>query len=66
MEHILIKKASLYAHRKKRQEIKGYIFDDQKGYWIREDGLLLIDDHRISKPRTKKADIETGEDLKSE
>lgn len=43
-----------------------YGYDRIKGYWVDKEGNPCIFDPNFSKPRTKKADIETGEDLKGE
>ena len=65
-KHMLLEKAFVYPLPKERPKLSGYSFSSDKGYWIREDGIPLVEDHSIPKPRTKKEDVETGEDRKGE
>ena len=45
----------------------GYEFEDEKGYWVNKNSKKpSIEDPQFAAPRTKKADIETGEDKKGE
>jgi len=65
-KHILLEKAFVYPIPKKKPKLSGYNFSAEKGYWIREDGLPLVEDDSTPKPKTKKHDVETGEDQKGE
>lgn len=65
--HPLIEKAFIYPSRPKPEVSREYEFNQIKGYWInRKDKSICIMNDNFSKPRTKKADIETGEDQKGE
>lgn len=65
--HILLEKAFIYDVPATRQEIAGYEYKPEEGFWVNGTTLtpLMFDDIEF-KPRTKKEDIETGEDRKSE
>ena len=42
-------------------------YDSSKGFWVNnQNGLASIDDPGFRPPRSKKADVETGEDKKGE
>ena len=65
--HILIEKAFIYPMRKSVNDLSGYQYDDRKGFWISSDtGEPLVSEKNRPKPRTKKHDVETGEDAKGE
>ena len=66
-KHILIEKAFVYKKRRENFEYGNYIYDYLLGYWIKKDnGKPAVYDPEFSGPKTKKADIETGEDQKGE
>lgn len=68
MSHILIEKAFKYNIPKQNEKLfEAYKYDDLKGYWINiSNGNPLMNENVDFKPRTKKEDIETGEDRKGE
>lgn len=68
MKHILLEKAFKYdIPRQNVKLFKGYNYDDVKGYWVNvENGKPLMHEDASFKPRTKKEDVETGEDRKGE
>ena len=68
MDHIFLEKAFKYDIPKQNEKLfTGYKYDDVKGYWINiENGNPLMHEDAGFKPRTKKEDIETGEDRKGE
>ena len=62
--HILLEKAFIYPISKEKPDMSKYVFS-KKGYWVSAEGEKpLILDSKWAKPRTKKNDLETGEDLK--
>ena len=66
-KHILIKKAFVYKKGRENFEDKNYVYDYSLGYWIKKgNGKPAVYDPEFSGPRTKKEDIETGEDQKGE
>jgi uncharacterized protein YjaZ len=68
MSHILLEKAFKYNIPKQRKALfRDYKYNNIKGYWVnvKTGNALMLEDGRI-KPRTKKEDIETGEDNKGE
>ena len=66
-KHILEKKAFVYDLPRTDPDMTGYAFDDEKGYWINKKSKgPSIEDTQFVAPRTKKEDIETGEDKKGE
>jgi hypothetical protein len=65
--HILLDKAYIYPLPKTPLVPTGCIFDNEKGYWVingSSDPLVQHKDYPIL--GTKKCDVETGEDRKSE
>lgn len=65
--HILIEKAFVYPIRKNDAGIRGYEYDEQRGFWVSlANGEPLVSDRKRPKPITKKHDVETGEDMKGE
>lgn len=66
-KHILEKKAFVYDLPRTDPDMTGYEFEDDKGYWVNKNSKKpSIEDPQFAAPRTKKADIETGEDKKGE
>lgn len=66
-EHLLLQKAYIYPLPKSTLEMDGYQFDCKNGYWVTKvSGRPLVLDKSNSVPRSKKCDIETGEDQKGE
>lgn len=64
--HILLQKAKRTKVIGSTEVDDGY-YDIKMGAWMTQDGKeLLVDQPNRDKPRTKKNDVETGEDLKSE
>lgn len=64
--HILLQKAKRTQVIASIEVGDGY-YDVKVGAWMTQDGKeLLVDQPNRDKPRTKKNDVETGEDLKSE
>lgn len=66
-KHILTEKAFTYDLPRTAPNMSGYEFNDEKGYWVNQSSKKpSIEDPLFAAPRTKKADIETGEDKKGE
>jgi len=70
-DHILIEKAFIYPKERKHLEPKGCHYDFINGGWMRREknkDIFLVKSKDPNKPLagTKKADLETGEDQKSE
>lgn len=66
-KHILLEKAFVYKKKQENFKNENYAYDYSLGYWIKKDnGKPAVYDPEFSGPRTKKEDIETGEDLKGE
>ena len=66
-EHLLLQKAHEFIRSKNNPEPYGCKYDLKLGAWIRKDnGAILADTPDMQGLATKKSDIETGEDLKSE
>jgi hypothetical protein len=67
LKHLLIEKAYEYPLPHKEPTMQGCKYDNVKGYWTYENNNKpVILDKNFIKPRTKKADRETGEDQKGE
>jgi hypothetical protein len=67
MKHLLLEKAYIYPLPKEEPIMAGCSFDVEKGYWVLNDmDIPLILNIRGLIPRSKKADVETGEDQKGE
>jgi hypothetical protein len=66
-KHILLQKAVVYDVPIIKQTIPGYEYRTEDGFWVNKTTStpLMFDDIDF-KPRTKKEDIETGEDRKGE
>ena len=66
-KHILIEKAYEYPVPLEKPSMQGCKYNIEGGYWIRNNNNQpVILDKDFIKPRTKKADRETGEDQKGE
>jgi hypothetical protein len=66
-EHLLLAKAHLYESPKKNCDIDNAVYDALKGFWVyNESKFPCVMDEKFAGPRTKKDDIETGEDQKGE
>jgi len=67
-KHLLLEKAYVYPLSTSRPELKGCEFDYRNGYWVLENSAkpYVLDKSYGSPPRTKKCDVETGEDQKGE
>lgn len=68
MSHLLIDKSFKYKIPKQNKTLlRDYSYDDKRGYWLsKNSGQPLMHEDNQYKPRTKKADVETGEDRKGE
>jgi len=68
MSHLLIEKSFKYKIQPQKKSLfSDYLYDEKKGYWLnKENGQPLMHENNQFKPRTKKEDIETGEDRKGE
>ena len=68
MSHLLIDKSFKYKVPPQKESLfNDYFYDERKGYWLnKESGKPLMHEDNQFKPRTKKEDIETGEDRKGE
>lgn len=60
--HILVDGAARRPHREQPDMPAGVRYDALRGYWADEDGLVSD----LPPPQSKKADFETGEDMKGE
>lgn len=67
-KHILLQKAYVYPLPKVEPEMTGCTFDNINGYWYVDSSKnpYINDDLMASGPRSKKCDVETGEDRKGE
>lgn len=66
-KHLLIEKAYIYALPKEKPQFDGCTFNHRWGYWVNNDNKTpYVLDRRTVGPRSKKADVETGEDQKGE
>lgn len=66
-QHLLLEKAYVYPLPKQEPKLTGCNFDYENGYWVMEDTLTpLVSENRGFGPRSKKCDVETGEDQKGE
>lgn len=63
-EHILIETAVRTPHQSVPEIPEGAYYDPSRGYWLYQGSPWTLS--RAHKMLTKKADIETGEDQKSE
>ena len=68
MSHLLIEKSFKYKVRSQNSILfEKYFYDEVSGYWKnKKNGEPLMHEDKQFKPRTKKEDIETGEDRKGE
>ncbi len=66
-EHLLLEVAKTYPVYAGDLAPKGCRYDVLQGAWLVDDrNELLVESSDVQPPRTKKMDIETGEDQKSE
>ena len=66
-QHLLLEKAYLYPLPKSGPDMRGCRFDHKKGFWVMEEtGEPFVLDRSNPGPRSKKCDLETGEDQKGE
>lgn len=66
-EHLLLEKAYIYPLPKSTPDMHGCRFDHPNGFWVMEEsGEPLVLDLSGQGPRSKKCDLETGEDQKGE
>jgi hypothetical protein len=66
-DHPLIQRAQRYARTERDLAPAGCSYDDYLGAWrVIETGQLWVETPGRQGPRTKKNDIETGEDQKGE
>ena len=67
MKHVLLEKMFIYPIRSQDDILADFEYDDLKGYWKNRISMTpLILDKLAVGPRTKKEDVETGEDRKGE
>lgn len=67
MKHLFLEKIFKYnVNKRKKGELKGYVYNSKLGYWVDKLMNPCINDVNFIKPQTKKCDIETGEDKKGE
>ena len=67
--HSLIEKAFTFKNKQELVELPGCRYDDSSGAWLLiNNGEFLVKSNFEDRPRpqSKKSDLETGEDLKSE
>jgi len=66
-EHLLLEKAYIYPVPKSTPDMSGFEYDAQGGYWI--DSVTkepFVMNSAYPGTRSKKCDVETGEDQKGE
>lgn len=63
--HVLIKIAKKKPFNQKQHPCNAF-YDSQKGYWVTPGGCLVTYCSEFGAVGTKKEDIETGEDIKSQ
>ena len=67
LNHLLLERAHKFNKKREGLAPSGYKYDTRIGAWVQiTDGKLLAESPDRSGETTKKNDIETGEDLKSE
>ncbi len=66
MSHILLRKAFIYPLPKEHPNMSGMLYDHKRGFWVDAAGRPAVTDPNFHGPRSKKCDIETGEDQKGE
>jgi hypothetical protein len=67
MKHVLLEKMFIYPIRPEGTALIDFEYDEIKGYWKNKNNQSpLIFDLAAVGPRTKKEDLETGEDRKGE
>lgn len=67
MEHILLKMLHIYSVPPQRDVLDNFEYSEACGYWKNKiTGNPLMLDPSTDRPRTKKEDVETGEDKKGE
>lgn len=67
VKHILLEKAFIYDKEQEKFKNGDYVYDPFLGYWIKKDNVKpAVYDPEFPEPKTKKQDIETGEDQKGE
>lgn len=65
--HLLLERAFVYPLPKTHPNMSGYRYDEINGYWVIEKtGEPFVLDPSAQGPRSKKCDVETGEDQKGE
>ena len=70
--HILLEKAYVYPQPiscliKESEDVKNAEYHSISGFWVMKNSKMpAIEEPTFSKPRSKKRDIETGEDQKGE
>ncbi len=68
-DHLLVKKAFIYSQRERLENPENSMYDNALGVWLWGDKKeVLVKSVNPFRPKcgTKKADIETGEDVKGE
>ena len=65
--HILVRRARTYAISDRPNPLPDATYDALQGAWLAKNtGRLLVREPIADRPRTKKNDVETGEDQKGE
>jgi hypothetical protein len=65
-QHLLLDKAFVYPLPVEKPDMGEYVYDMNAGYWLLDKNNPLILNKSFIKPRSKKEDVETGEDQKGE
>ncbi len=67
-KNLVIEKSFKYSPKTIGQDVpENYKYDEDNGYWVNvNSGIPMMFDNNGPRPRTKKHDIETGEDQKGE
>ena len=64
MKHILLNTAFELEQRANIQPLERYAYNEITGFWVDNDGNLMINDNGFAGVGSKKFDMETGEDKK--
>ncbi|MEI8662997.1 hypothetical protein [Xenorhabdus bovienii] len=65
-EHVLIQFSTKRPFSNKPEMPEGAIYNQAKGYWMKNEKPLVSYDSEYGTRATKKCDVETGEDQKGE
>lgn len=65
--HVLLEKAKRYNLNSEINEVSGYVFNENAGYWVNSStNIPMMSGDNPQRLESKKCDVETGEDQKGE